>query len=106
MSLARHRGPESRTPLLPGCGSPERIAPRSCLTIQLWWGTVVGRPAAATRGSMPPNVSVLLTDVAQLATPRFNGLKTTGLVLGTGALAVLVACMAENCAYIFHEDPS
>jgi hypothetical protein len=69
--------------------------------------SIVGRQAAPGRGgSSRPRVSVPLTDVAEVASPRFNAGKTLGLVLGTAALALVVACLAADCAYMFHDDPS
>jgi len=56
---------------------------------------IVGQPVPAAR-SGAPRVAASLGEVAGVATPRFNGLKTTGLAL----------CMAADCAYLFHEDPS
>jgi len=84
-------------------------ADRSKLTLRspaVSGDSIVGQPVPAARSGATPRVAVPLGEVAGVATPRFNRLKTTGLVLATAGLAALLVCMAADCAYLFHEDPS
>lgn len=68
--------------------------------------SIVGQPVSSTPTTTTARVAVPLTQVATVSTRTFDGLKTFGAVIATGAIAILGLCMVEDCMYLFHEDPS